>query len=90
MLSESDGCVSCGLGPTILLREGRIAFEGDTDEALNAYHRLLADERDPAERAAGLSEWGSGEARIGDVSLTGVGGEKRDAFLSGEPFVLRV
>jgi ABC-type polysaccharide/polyol phosphate transport system ATPase subunit len=72
----------------ILLREGRVAFAGDVDEALNAYHRLLADDRDPAERAAGLSEWGSGEARIGDVRVTGPGGDIREAFLSGEPFSL--
>src|SRR5262249_2488791 len=69
----------------ILLREGRVAFAGDVDEALNAYHRLLADERDPAERAAGLSEWGSGEARIADVRVTGPGGNVREAFPSGEP-----
>jgi len=40
---------------TILLREGRMAFDGATHDALTEYHRLLADDRDPAELAAGLS-----------------------------------
>ena len=35
-------------------------------DALTEYHRLLADERDPAERAGGLSEWGA--ARPGSSS----------------------
>jgi ABC-type polysaccharide/polyol phosphate transport system ATPase subunit len=75
---------------TILLREGRVAFDGSTHDALTAYHRLLADERDPAEREAGLSEWGSGDARIADVRLCGSEGEQRAQFLSGEPLSLRL
>jgi lipopolysaccharide transport system ATP-binding protein len=74
----------------ILLREGGIAFDGRTHDALTEYHRLLADERDPAERAAGLSEWGSGEARIADVRVRGAGGVDRDRFDSGEPFSLEL
>jgi ABC-type polysaccharide/polyol phosphate transport system ATPase subunit len=72
----------------ILLREGGIAFDGRTQDALTEYHRLLADERDPAERAAGLSEWGSGEARIAEARVRGAGGVARDRFDSGEPFSL--
>ena len=49
----------------VLLKAGRVEFDGPTHEAIVAYHRLLADERDPAERGAGLREWGSGEARVG-------------------------
>ena len=75
---------------TILLRDGRVAFDGATHEALTEYHGLLADERDPAERAAGLSEWGSGEARIAHVSLRGPGGEEREEFASGESLSLRL
>jgi hypothetical protein len=74
----------------ILLREGRVAFDGHTTDALTEYHRLLADERDPAERVAGLSEWGSGEARISSVELCGPGGERREQFLAGEPLSLRL
>jgi ABC-type polysaccharide/polyol phosphate transport system ATPase subunit len=74
----------------ILLREGRVAFDGPTHEALVEYHSLLADERDPAERAGGLTEWGSGEARIKSVSVCDRNGEEREHFDAGEPFSLRL
>jgi hypothetical protein len=54
------------------------------------YHRMLAEETDPAERAAGLREWGTREARIAEVALAGAENEPRVQFLSGEPFVLAV
>ena len=44
----------------VLLRHGEVAFDGPTREALVRYRRALADEVDPAERAAGLREWGTG------------------------------
>ena len=50
----------------------------------------LADEADPAERGAGLREWGSGEAAIASAALVGDEGAERLQFLSGEPFSLRV
>ena len=74
---------------TILLRDGRTAFDGATHDALTEYHSLLADERDPAELAAGLSEWGSGEARIADVRVRGADGEEREQFfMPAMPFSL--
>jgi ABC-type polysaccharide/polyol phosphate transport system ATPase subunit len=75
---------------TILLGDGRVTFDGRTHQALTEYHSLLADERDPAERAAGLSEWGSGEAQIADVCLRGPAGDERGQFVSGEAFSLRL
>jgi ABC-type polysaccharide/polyol phosphate transport system ATPase subunit len=74
----------------VLLRAGRVEFDGPTHEAIVAYHRLLADERDPAERGAGLREWGSGEARVVSVSLAGPDGQPREQFLAGEPLAMRV
>jgi Wzt C-terminal domain len=74
----------------VLLKAGRVEFDGPTHEAIVAYHRLLADERDPAERGAGLREWGSGEARVTSVSLAGPDGEPREQFLAGEPLAMRV
>ncbi len=74
----------------VLLKGGRVEFDGTTHEAIVAYHRLLADERDPAERGAGLREWGSGEARIVSVSLAGPEGAPREQFLAGEPLALRI
>jgi ABC-type polysaccharide/polyol phosphate transport system ATPase subunit len=74
----------------VLLQHGEVAFDGTTHDALTAYHRLLADERDPEERGAGLNEWGSGEARIAEVRVCGGQGEPREQFLSGEPLSLRL
>jgi ABC-2 type transport system ATP-binding protein len=74
----------------VLLRAGRVAFDGPTHQAIVRYHRMLAEETDPAERAAGLREWGSGEARIDVVSLLGVDGDEREQYLAGEPLVVRI
>ena len=74
----------------VLLKAGRVEFDGPTHEAIVAYHRLLADERDPAERGAGLREWGSGEARVVAVSLAGPDGAPREQFLAGEPLAMHV
>jgi ABC-type polysaccharide/polyol phosphate transport system ATPase subunit len=74
----------------VLLRGGRVEFDGATHDAIVRYHRLLAAERDPEEREAGLREWGSGEVRIADVALVGPEGAERRQFLAGEPFSLRL
>jgi len=73
----------------ILLQDGLVAFDGPTHDAIVRYRQLLAGDRDPAERGAGLKEWGSGEARIEDVELLGPEGEPRTQFLAGEPLTLR-
>jgi ABC-type polysaccharide/polyol phosphate transport system ATPase subunit len=73
----------------ILLRDGLVAFDGPTHDAIVRYRQLLAGDRDPAERGAGLKEWGSGEARIENVELLGPEGEPRAQFLAGEPLALR-
>jgi ABC-type polysaccharide/polyol phosphate transport system ATPase subunit len=75
---------------SVLLDHGRVAFDGPTREAVTRYRRALADELDPAERGAGLREWGSGEATIASAALVGQEGGERLQFLSGEPFSLRV
>jgi ABC-type polysaccharide/polyol phosphate transport system ATPase subunit len=75
---------------SILLRGGTVEFDGATHDAIVRYRRLLAADRDPEERGAGLKEWGSGEARLDAVELLGPGGEERTQFLSGEPLTLRL
>src|SRR5205823_9290602 len=55
----------------VLLKQGEVAFDGPTHEAIVQYRRLLAGERDPEERGAGLKEWGSGEARIVALRMLG-------------------
>jgi lipopolysaccharide transport system ATP-binding protein len=74
----------------VLLDVGRVAFDGPTREAVVRYRRMLADDANPAERGAGLREWGSGEATIESAVLVGKEGANRLQFLSGEPFVLQV
>jgi ABC-type polysaccharide/polyol phosphate transport system ATPase subunit len=74
----------------VLLRDGRLEFDGPTREAVTQYHRLLADARDPDERGAGLSEYGSGECRITDARLLGPDDEDRMQFLPGEALSVRL
>ncbi len=74
----------------VLLRNGRVELDGSTQEAIARYHRLLADERDPAERAAGLREYGSGEARIVEARLLGPDGGDRLQLSAGEPLTVQL
>jgi ABC-type polysaccharide/polyol phosphate transport system ATPase subunit len=74
----------------VLLGDGNVEFDGPTHDAIVRYRQLLAGELDPAERGAGLKEWGTGEARIDDVELVGPEGEARTQFLAGEPLTLRL
>jgi ABC-type polysaccharide/polyol phosphate transport system ATPase subunit len=74
----------------VLLVDGHVEFDGPTHDAISRYHRLLSLERDPAERTVGLTEWGSGEARIAGVELLAADGSERRQFLAGEPLTLRV
>jgi ABC-2 type transport system ATP-binding protein len=74
----------------VLLRNGAVELDGSAQEAIARYHRLLADERDPAEGAAGLREYGSGEARIESARLLGPEGEERQQLAAGEPLVVEL
>ena len=89
-VSHDAGAVERLCERAVLLREGRVAFDGPTHDALLEYHSLLADEREPAESVAGLNEWGSGEARITSVQLRGPEDEEREQFLPGETLSLRL
>jgi ABC-type polysaccharide/polyol phosphate transport system ATPase subunit len=72
----------------VLLKDGAVAFDGPTHDAIIAYRRLLAGERNPEERAAGLKEWGGDVARVENVRLLGDDGEERPQLLAGESFTL--
>jgi ABC-2 type transport system ATP-binding protein len=74
----------------VLLRQGLVEYDGDTGEAIRRYQEMLADEEDPAERAAGLQEWGTGEARVTDVRLENAAGATSDDFLPGDHVGLRL
>jgi ABC-type polysaccharide/polyol phosphate transport system ATPase subunit len=74
----------------VLLRQGEVAFDGDTREAIGAYRRLLAADANPDELGAGLREWGSGEARIVAAQLLDDEGEERVQLAAGEPVTARL
>ena len=74
----------------VLLRNGMLEYDGPTREAIMRYRTLLSEDRDPAERGAGLREWGSGEAKIVDATLHGADGEARTQFVAGERLAVRV
>ncbi len=70
----------------VLLKDGLVSFDGPTHEAIVAYRRQLAGERDPDERAAGLKEWGGDVARVERVRLLGPDRDERLQLLGGEAF----
>jgi ABC-type polysaccharide/polyol phosphate transport system ATPase subunit len=83
-VSHDAAAVERLCGRAVLLRNGSVDFDGPTREAITRYHRLLADERDPEERGAGLREYGSREVRIAEARLLGPDGDERSQFLPGE------
>jgi lipopolysaccharide transport system ATP-binding protein len=75
---------------SILLRAGRVDFDGSTHDALTRYHALLAEDENPDELQAGLQEWGSGEIRVTEVRLEDADGVPRRQYHSGETLVARL
>jgi len=74
----------------VLLRQGELAFDGSTREAIAAYRRLLSADANPDELEAGLKEWGSGEARIVKAQLLDDEGDERVQLAAGEPATVRL
>ena len=75
----------------MLLKQGEVAFDGATREAIAALPRAaLRPTRSPDELAAGLREWGSGEARVVSARLLDTDGDERRQFAAGEPFVVEL
>ena len=73
----------------VLLREGRLAYDGPVHEAITRYRRALADEAD-GPTANGSGHAGSGEARITAARLVAGDGTARERFLAGESLRLDV
>ena len=74
----------------VLLQAGETAYDGPAHEAIVRYRRQLAGDADPAEREAGLREWGTGEVTVAEARLRGPEGELREQFLAGEALALDV
>jgi len=74
----------------VLLRQGEVAFDGETREAIAAYRVLLAADANPDELGAGLKEWGSGEARIVTAQLLDDDGDERVQLAAGEAATVRL
>jgi ABC-type polysaccharide/polyol phosphate transport system ATPase subunit len=73
----------------VLIAEGRIEYDGDTEEALRRYHSLLAAEEMPSEVGVELRESGTGELHVVGLAVEGADGVARDRFVSGEPVSIR-
>jgi ABC-2 type transport system ATP-binding protein len=89
-VSHSGAALERMCDRAVLLRKGLVEYDGETGEAIRRYQELLAGEEEPAERAAGLQEWGSGEARVTDVRLEDPAGAVREDFMPGDHVVLRL
>jgi len=74
----------------VLLREGEVAFDGGTHEAIARYRRQLAEDVVPGTSSAALGEWGSGEATVDAARLLGADGTPREQVLAGEPLTLEI
>jgi ABC-type polysaccharide/polyol phosphate transport system ATPase subunit len=84
-VSHDTGAVERLCERAVLLKHGRVEFEGETDEAVKRYHAMLAAEESPEELRAGLREWGSGEVRVSEVRV-----ENADRLATGDPLVVRL
>jgi ABC-type polysaccharide/polyol phosphate transport system ATPase subunit len=87
-VSHDAGAVERLCDRAVLLSNGHVAFDGPTHEAVVAYRRMLAGERNPEERAAGLKEWGGELARVENVRLLAADGGERSQLLAGESFAI--
>jgi ABC-type polysaccharide/polyol phosphate transport system ATPase subunit len=74
----------------VLLQQGRVEYDGETEEALRRYHALLAVEEAPPEVGLELRESGTGELRLAGLAVEGADGVARDRFVSGEPVSVRM
>jgi len=74
----------------VLLQQGRVEYDGETEEALRRYHALLAVEEAPPEVGFELRESGTGELRLAGLAVEGADGVARDRFVSGEPVSVRL
>ena len=74
----------------VLLRGGRLTFDGPVHDAITRYRRALAEDGESPAVNDSATAAGSGEARISAARLVAADDAPRDRFLAGEPFGLEV
>jgi len=74
----------------VLLRGGRLTFDGPVHDAITRYRRALAEVGESPAVNGSATAAGSGEARISAARLVAADDAPRDRFLAGEPFGLEV
>ncbi len=74
----------------VLLRGGRLTFDGPVHDAITRYRRALAEDGESPSVNDSATAAGSGEARISAARLVAADDAPRDRFLAGEPFGLEV
>jgi lipopolysaccharide transport system ATP-binding protein len=74
----------------VLLRGGRLTFDGPVHDAITRYRRALAEDGESPAVNGSATAAGSGEARISAARLVAADDAPRDRFLAGEPFGLEV
>jgi ABC-2 type transport system ATP-binding protein len=89
-VSHSGAALERMCDRAVLLTQGHVEYDGETGEAIRRYQQLLAGEEAPAERAAGLLEWGSGEARVTGAVLSGANGQPAEYFNPGDDVALQL
>jgi ABC-2 type transport system ATP-binding protein len=89
-VSHSSSAVERMCDRGILLRDGRVVFDGGAHETLRRYSDMLADAEAAAPHPPAAYESGSGEARVMSVTLEDAGGSERAELGAHEAVVLKI
>jgi lipopolysaccharide transport system ATP-binding protein len=89
-VSHSPAAVERMCDRGVLLRDGRVAFDGEAHEVLRHYQDQLAVAEADAGHAPAPYETGSGEVRVTRVTLEDAAGGERAQLSADEPAVLKI
>jgi lipopolysaccharide transport system ATP-binding protein len=95
-VSHDKGAVQSICDRAILIEQGRIIKDGDPEEVMDFYNALISDKENASVEQIKLDNGkvqtisGSGEAKIGDIGLYNIRGEKVELISVGDPVELRI
>jgi len=96
-VSHDLSVVSSLCSRVVLLEDGQVLFDGNVEEALDAYRESISVHDQPArvQRVSGPTDvpgarWGSGEAEITSVEFLDGQGQPRHVFSTNERLVVRM